>query len=236
MLRFRTLPFALLLVFAATFALAACGGDDDDEPTAERTATAGAGSTATAPAGTPAAANLEALIATEVPGFTRSDARTTPSGATVTYRSNTKTAGGAVALVLVTYSPCDPFICRKLDPAEYDTPAKQQNLKLDLAQVHIENPALVFEFAPVTLAPGRAGLSTYAVSYVETANSSGTTRATALQYKAWYHDGSVFTTIQVFGREGESPRSQEDLAKLLTKAEGEAAAKAVFGAIVPLLR
>ncbi|MGD9933201.1 MAG: hypothetical protein AB7T37_05730 [Dehalococcoidia bacterium] len=235
MLRFRALPFALV-VFGAAFAVAACGGDDDDGPAAERTVTAATGSTTTAAAGTPAAADLEALIATEVPGFTRSDARIIPAGATVTYKSNTKTAGGAVALVLVTYAPCDPFICRKLDAAEYDTPAKQQNLKLDLSQVHIENPALVFEFGPVTLAAGRTGLSTYAVSYVEKTDSSGTSRATALQYKAWYHDGTVFTTIQVFAREGASPRSQEDLAKLLTKAEGEAAAKAVFGAIVPLLK
>lgn len=233
--RFRAVPL-LLFVFAAAFAVVACGGDDDDGGGDNAgTATAGA-TTAAASSETATAAELEALIATEVPGYTRSDARIIPAGATVTYKSTAKTAGGAVALVLVTYAPCDPFICRKLDAAEYDTPAKQQNLKLDLSQVHIENPALVFQFAPVTLAPGRTGLSTYAVSYVEKTDSSGTSRATALQYKAWYHDGTVFTTIQVFAREGASPRSQEDLAKLLTKVEGEAAAKAVFGAIVPLLK
>ena len=83
MLRFRTLTL-LLLMLASAIAVAACGGDDDDDgPTAERTATAGSGSATTSAAGTPAPSDLEALIATEVPGYTRSDARIIPAGATV---------------------------------------------------------------------------------------------------------------------------------------------------------
>lgn len=214
------------------FALGACGGDDD----AGNGNGGGAGSTPTSSVGsdaTPTAEDLERLSTIDVPGFARSDSRVIASAANALYTSTEKTAGGANILVTVRVAGCDPFICGNLDPKDYEGAEAQRNLKSVLSTALIESPDLVWDFGPTELAPGKTGLHTYAVGYLETKEASGTSRVSANAYRAWYHDGNLHIFIEVFDRGGDSPQSLDDVKELMSMAEAEKAAKDVFAAFAP---
>lgn len=223
-----------LLVTVAGFSLlafAACGdGDGDSGPDG------GTGSPASPASGsaTPTAEQLEELMKTEVPGFVRSDSRVAAGSGMVLYTSVTRTAGGANALVNVRLAACDPFLCGSLDPKDYASADAQKNLKSLLSQVHIESPALVWDFGRTELASGRTGLHTYALSYVETKDASGgVSRASANSFRAWYHNGGLHIMLEVFARGGDSAQSADDLKRRMSRAEAEEAAKHVFAAFAP---
>lgn len=218
------------------FALAACGGDDD----ADNDNGNGDGGTApTSSVGsdaTPTAEDLERLSTIDVPGFTRSDSRVIASAANALYTSTEKTAGGANILATVRVAGCDPFICGTLDPTDYEGAEAQTNLKSVLSTALIESPGLVWDFAPVELAPGKTGLHTYAAGYLETKEASGTSRVSANAYRAWYHDGNLHIFIEVVQRGGDSPQSLDDVKALMSMAEAEKAAKDVFAAFATEFR
>lgn len=208
----------------------ACGGDDTESTDTSPRSTP----TSASKQPTPTAAQLEAFSKQAVPGFTASDARVIPIGATVTYTSEAKNAAGAQVVVLVQVSACDAFTCASLDPATYSSAEAQRNLKSVLPSAHIENPALRWDFGALKLSPSATGLYTYGLSYLETKDASGgTTRTSANSYRAWYHDGRILMTMQVFSRGGSSVRSLADLEKEMTRAEAEAAAIKVFAALSP---
>lgn len=224
----KKLSFAFLVV-AALFALGACGGDDDD------TGDNGGGASPTPTSGTtvsttPTAEDLERLSQVDVPGFTRSESRVVASAANATYTWNEKTVGDGDILATARVAGCDPFICATLDPKDYESAEAQRNLKSVLSTALIESPDLVWEFGSVELAPGKTGLHTYALGYLETTGASGTSRVSANAYRAWYHNGNLHILIEVFSRGGESPRSLDDTTALMSKAEAEKAAKDVFAA------
>ncbi len=222
-----------LLVAVSSFALFACGGDDDTE---KGNGGGGSDSTPTSAAaakGTPTAQDLGRLSTIDVPGFTRSDSRVVASAANALYTSTEKTAGGANILVTVRVAGCDPFICATLDRKDYEGAEAQRNLKSVLSTALIESSDLVWDFGDVELAPGKTGLHTYAVGYLETRDASGTSRVSANAYRAWYHDGNLHIFIEVFQRGGDSPQSLEDVKALMSMAEAEKAAKDVFAAFVP---
>ena len=223
-----------LLVGLASFALIACGGGDDDD--AEGDNGGGVDPTPTSAAtakGTPTAQDLDRLSTIDVPGFTRSDSRVVASAANAVYTSTEKTAGGANILVTVRVAGCDPFICGTLDPKDYEGAEAQTNLKSVLSTALIESPGFVWDFGPTELAPGRTGLHTYAVGYLETKEASGTSRVSANAYRAWYHDGNLHIFIEVFGRGGDSPQSLDDVKALMSMADAEKAGKDVFAAFAP---
>lgn len=227
-----------LLVLVALFSFA-CGGDDDDESAdvAGSTSSPAKNDKDSSAKATPTSEELEKIVHVEVPGFTALDPRTTPLGATVVYRSDATTAGDANVQVLVTVAACDPFICSKLDPNLYSSPEAQRNLKSNLSTVHIENPNLKWDFGQVDLSPSAKGLYTYALSYVESKDSSGgTSRASANGYHAWYNDGRTYISLEVFARGGDSPRSVAEVEGGMSKAEAEKAASDVFAALEPSFR
>lgn len=221
----------LALFLVAAFALVACGGGGSDD--------AGKGGKAdgSAPAGAaPTSEQLLQAVSATVPGFTSSDIRAVPIGASATFASTATTASGANVLVLVQASACDPFICGKLDPAAYQSAEAQRSLKSALPTAHIENPELHWEFGAIELAPGKTGLFTYAVSYLESKDASGgTTRISANAYRAWFHDGRSLIAMDVFSRGGQSARSAADLQSNMSRSDAEAAAKTIFGGVYPAL-
>ncbi|MGE3075953.1 MAG: hypothetical protein AB7N24_08710 [Dehalococcoidia bacterium] len=226
---FKVLNGFLVLVALVTLS---CGGGGDDDDINEPS---GDDSKDTSSRATPTSEDLVAIANTAVPGFTALDPRGTGLGATVVYSSDTKTSGGANVQVLVSLVACDPFICGKLDPDQYSSPEAQRNLKSILPTAHIENPDLQWEFGTVDLS-GETGLYTYALSYVESKdNAGGTTRLSANAYRAWYHDGRIFVSMDVYARGITSVSSVEDLEAGMSKAEAEKAAKDVFAALKPAL-
>ncbi|MGE0597891.1 MAG: hypothetical protein AB7J35_12110 [Dehalococcoidia bacterium] len=227
----RVLNGFMVLVALVTLS---CGGGGEDEDIDD--SSGGDDSKDASSRATPTAEDLVAIANTAVPGFEAVDPRATGLGATVVYSSETKTAGGAQVQVLVSLASCDPFICGKLDPEAYSSPEAQRNLKSILPTAHIENPDLRWEFGIVDLS-GETGLYTYALSYVETKdNSGGTTRISANTYRAWYHDGRIFISMDVYARGATSVRSLADLEAGMSKAEAEKAAKDVFAALKPAFK
>jgi hypothetical protein len=218
---------------ALSVALAACGGDGSGSISGRSdTPVATPAATASSQASKPTSEELLTGVSGAVAGFTSSDIRSSAAGATALFTSTATTAGGANVLVLVNVSACDPFICSKLNPADYQSAEAQRALKSTLPSVHIENPALHWEFDAIQLAPGKAGLFIYGLSYVETKDAAGgTTRASTNAYRAWFHDGRTLIAMDVFSRGGQSAKSTADLEKNMSRTDAEAAAKAVFAAI-----
>lgn len=219
-----------LIPMALVFAIVGCGGDDDSGATDSlKTPTTTSSATMTT-------AQLQEAASKTVPGFTTSEVRANPIGVTATYTSTATTSGGAQVVVLLQLAPCDPFICGKLDPAEYQTAEAQRNLKSTLSTAHIENPDLKWDFGEVELGSGATGLYTYALSYIETKDTSGgTTRISANSYRAWYHNGATLVSMDVFSRGGDSVRSVADLEQRMSRTEAETAAKTFFAALAPQL-
>jgi hypothetical protein len=218
---------------ALSVALAACGGDGSGSISGRSdTPVATPAATASSQASKPTSEELLTGVSGAVAGFTSSDIRSSAAGATALFTSTATTAGGANVLVLVNVSACDPFICSKLNPADYQSAEAQRALKSTLPSVHIENPALHWEFDAIQFAPGKAGLFIYGLSYVETKDAAGgTTRASTNAYRAWFHDGRTLIAMDVFSRGGQSAKSTADLEKNMSRTDAEAAAKAVFAAI-----
>jgi hypothetical protein len=224
-------PLLALLVAVSSLALAACGGDDDAD-----NGNGGRSSTPTSTVGsdaTPTAEDLERFSTIDVPGYARSDSRVIASAANALYTSAEKTAGGASILVTVRIAGCDPFICGTLDPKDYEGAEAQTNLKSVLSTALIESPGLVWDFGQTELAPGKTGLHTYAAGYLETKEASGTSRVSANDYRAWYHDGNLHIFIEVFQRGSDSPQSLDAVKALMSMAEAEQAAKDVFAVFAP---
>ena len=225
--------FSLCLAVLLAAGLASCGGGDDNVGTdgVRPTATAASRERPTA-----TAAQVQALAAVQVPGFTAGAPSTTALGAAVMVTVSQKTAGGVELFVRANFAPCDATVCTALDAVGYQSPDVQANLRSVLPAVHKDNPNLRWEFGEVALSKQATGLYYYALSYVETRTADGNvSRATVDSYRAWYHNGSVYVTLEVFARSPVSALSQADLEKTMTKAEAEQAARAVFAAIEPKL-
>ena len=214
---------------ALSVALASCGGTGSGNgPGGSATPAA----TASSQASKPTSEELLTGVSGAVAGFTSSDIRSLAAGATALFTSTATTAGGANVLVLVNVSACDPFICNKLNPADYQTAEAQRALKSTLPSAHIENPALRWEFGAVQLAPGKSGLFTYGLSYLETKDAAGgTTRSSADAYRAWFHDERTVIVLEVFSRGGQAARSAADLERNMSRNAAVAAAKVVFAAV-----
>jgi len=215
--------------------LAGCGGGDDsaggNEPEDPTPAQGRVGDVPT-----PSAAQIEAMTQVQVPGYSSAEATKTLLGGAVTYIAQAKTAGGAELYVRVNVAPCDTFICRKIDVAEYADSEAQRSLKSVLPSAHIENPDLVWEFETIRLSPSADGLATYALSYLETKGSDGSvSRSSVNSFRAWYHNGGTFVTLEVFARSPQSVMSLGDLRARMTRAEAEKAAQEVFAALEPKL-
>ena len=221
---------ALILLLPVCLVLAAaCGGDDGGEA---REAPERSGASAGAPTAT--AAQVADLAGVAVPGYTAASGGETLLGASVIHTRNTKTAAGADLLVRANIAPCEELICASLNLAEYQSADVQANFKQVLPRAHIDNPDLRWEFGEVALSKDATGLYYYALSYVETKGADGgVSRSSANSYRAWYHNGGTYITLEVFSRSPVSPLSAADLEKQMTKAEAEGAAKAVFAALEP---
>lgn len=232
----RRFPVVVLL------ALAACG--DDPAPRsaapssapaaapapAARPADAGATARPDAPAPAPAARArltpeaLAALATREVPGFRRTSQRSGKSNAVVTFEGTTANARGFRPTVQVIVEHC--MFCTKLDVATWRA---NPNLKRTLSTVHLENPALVFEVDALDLG-GRTGIGVYKESFVATKNATGTTRSSAHGLQAWFNDGVHQVMLEVSTRGPGLPDSLEEMRQSMSRAEMEAAARAVFTA------
>ncbi|MBL9085863.1 MAG: hypothetical protein JNM10_01860 [Planctomycetia bacterium] len=234
----RRFPVVVLL------ALAACG--DDPAPRsaapssapeaapapAARPADAGATARPDAPAPAPAPAararltpeQLAALATREVPGFRRTSQRSGKSNAVVTFEGTTANARGFRPTVQVIVEHC--MFCAKLDVAAWRA---NEHLKRTLSTVHLENPALVFEVDALDLG-GRTGIGVYKESFVATKNATGTTRSSAHGLQAWFNDGTHQAMLEVSARGPALPDSLEAVRESMSRAEMEAAARAVFAA------
>jgi hypothetical protein len=219
----------LLLAFPAIFVLAvACGGGDDGRASpAQRT------STQSAPTATDA--EVQALAKVPIPGYATEEGGTTLLGVAAVYRAEKPTAGGAQLYVRANFAPCDDFVCASLDPKDYQSAEAQDNMKSVLPAAHKANPDLLWEFGTVKLSNDATGLYYYALSYLEQTTGAGVSRSSANSYRAWYHNGSVYLTLEVFARGTDGPLSRADVEKSMTKAEAEAAARAVFATLEPKL-
>lgn len=225
-------PFAAFaFVPLAVIAFAACGGGGDPEPAASAPA-----STATnaAPAATVATkftlAGLEALAATDVPGYTRVRQVAAATNATITYESGT-VASGARITATVSISPCDPFICPNLDAANFK--GREAELKKVLPSAHIDNPSLVFVTGNVDLAAGYAGFFTYARSFLK----EPSTTLTANRYQVQYHDGVNQLSILLGVKfEGPFPQSEAEMQRQMDQSTAEAAARAIFAPFAAAFR
>jgi hypothetical protein len=219
------------VLLALPLLLAACGGDNGDDPRPSRTATNESGSRPTA-----TSAQIADLAKVAVPGYSAETRGDTLLGAAVTYLSAKKTAGGADLMVRATFAACDEFVCTSLNPSTYKDATVQDSLKSVLPSVHKENPDLRWEFGEADLSPKAKGLYYYALSFVEEKGNDGSvSRSSANSYRAWYHNGSAYVTLEVFSRSPVSSLSLADLEKTMTKAEAEQAAKDVFAALEPKL-
>lgn len=226
----RMLRLLLFVLCVSAALLLACSDGGGESPT---TATATEGASRS---GTPTSAQLEALANLSVPGYTASDASLNLIGATVTYTADKKTGGDASILVRVTVAPCDSFICGKLDPKEYEDAGTQRTLKSILPSAHIDNPDLRWEFGAFKLSDQAAGLYYYALSYLESKGADGSvTRSSANSFRAWYHNGTILISLDVFSRSATSALSAADLQKRMPKAEAEQAARDVFAIFGPKL-
>lgn len=229
----------LSLVSAVTIIalfLAGCGGEGNDDGATSEDTDKESTRTTVSSRPTPSSAQLEDLTKLSVPGYVAADASLNPIGAAVTYTSEKKTAGDASVLVRVTLAPCDGFICAGLDPKEYEGAETQRNLKTILPSAHIENPALRWEFGAFKLSSNATGLYYYALSYVESKGADGSvSRSSANSFRAWYHNGMILISLDVFSRSSSSVLSALDLEKRMTKAEAEQAARDVFVVFEPKL-
>jgi hypothetical protein len=219
-------PAALL--FLPLLAAVSCGGDGGDDSVALPTATA-------EPAGTATVGQVLALTELPIPGYRTTEVRETVLGVAVVYTAENKTAGGAELFVRANYAPCDSFVCGSLDPGDYASAEAQDQLKSVLPAAHKSNPDLVWEFGPVELSGRAEGLYYYTLSYLEEEAGGGVSRSSANSYRAWYHNGSVYVTLEVFARAAAAPLSRGDVARLMTKAEAEEAAREVFVVLEPEL-
>jgi len=221
-------PFLLALFSVLTLLAAACGDGGEDD--AAREASPAAHDTRPA-----TEAEIQALASIPIPGYVTEQTGATLLGAAATYHAAQKTAGGADLFVRANFAPCDGFVCASLDPKDYTAPAAQDGLKSVLPPAHRDNPALLWEFGQVQLSSGARGLFYYALSYLEGATTTGVSRSSVNTYRAWYHNGAVYVTLEVFARGTSSPLSRADVEKLMTRAEAERAARDVFAALEPQL-
>lgn len=231
----KTLTFAVAI---AALLFAGCSGRGDDDGGGDNSDDSGSSGEKRNPGGapTPTSDELEALSALTVPGFTATDGGLGLIGSGVTYTSQQTTASGAQIVVLVRLAACDAFICNKLDPAKYTGDEEQRNLKSILPLIHIENPALRWEFGEAEFSKDATGLATYAVSYVESKEPGGAvSRASVNEYFAWWHNDGIFVNLNIYPRGGDTSFSQEDVNKRMTKDEARKALKDVFAVLEPKL-
>ncbi len=167
------------------------------------------------------------LSKTEVPGFTRTSERSSKSNATMTYEGKDPNAQGWHPSATVLVEHC--VFCSKMDLAEWRA---NPNLKKLLSSAHAENPALVFQVDEIDLG-GRKGIAIYKESFVETKNESGTSRSTAYGLQVWWNDGTHQVMIEVSPRGKPMAGSLEELRASLSRAEMEAAARALFAPLAP---
>jgi len=232
----RLRPFHTLSLITATCVVAvaaACGGGDDTSdpapdtgsaetaaPSAEATSSSASAEADTGADDGPTVDELTALASdAEVAGFEAGEA--TPGGfgdtVSVTYRGD-----GVEAFV--TLAPCDPFLCWDLDGevgAEHE-----ENLRSNLAPVHLENPDLVFEYGNVEPVPGYEAFSVYSFSFV----AEGGSKAATNSYRLIYHDGAKSITISVQPESGFLPDTAEEYQSEMDQSTGEAVAGDVFAA------
>ncbi len=192
--------------------------------TAPTAATAAAPPLATSAKAWLTPAQLAALTTRDVPGFTRTSQRSGPGNVVTTFEAATLNAQGYRLLAHVLLEHC--AFCAKPDVAAWRA---NPNLQRTLPAVHLENPALVFEVDGLDLA-GRTGIAVYKESFVVTTTASGTTRAAAHGLQVWFNDGVHQVVIDVHGRGPALPDSLETLRASFSRAELEAAARAVFAA------
>lgn len=239
----RSLSIAFALPLA--LALAACGDDSGygskkNPPTGgPLTPTSGAMTETPPPAQPPPPPGIPArpllpperlaeLSKTEVAGFKRTSERSSKSSATMTYEGATPNAQGWHAFATVMLEHC--VFCSKMDLATWRA---NPNLKRLLSSAHAENPALVFQVDEIELG-GRKGIAIYKESYVETKNASGTSKSTSYGLQVWFNDGTHQVMIDVSPRGKPMASSVEELRASLTRAEMEAAARALFAPFAPV--
>lgn len=233
----RSLSIAFALPLA--LALAACGDDSGygskkNPPTGGPQTPTSGGMTETAP--TPAVAGkaqmapekLAELSKTEVAGFQRTSERSSKSSATMTYEGTTPNAQGWHPFATVMVEHC--VFCSKMDLATWRA---NPNLKKLLSSAHAENPALVFQVDEIDLG-GRKGIAIYKESFVETKNASGTSKSTAYGLQVWFNDGTHQVMIEISPRGKPMASSVEELRASMSRAEMEAAARALFAPLAPV--
>ncbi len=165
---------------------------------------------------------LAELSKTEIAGFQRTSERASKSNAMMTYEGTTPNAQGYRPTATVIIEPC--AFCARMDLAEWRA---NPNLKRMLSSAHLENPALVFQVDELDLG-GRKAIAVYKESFVETKTASGTSRSTAHGLDVWFNDGVHQVLIQVSPRGKTRAGSAEELRASLSRAEMEAAARALF--------
>ncbi len=227
--RLTSLSFIALACVAAL--AAGCGGADDGT---SATATGSGATTASAeaaslaaPDGTdtsgddgPTVDELNAIAAdAEVAGLEAGEATIGGSGnsVSVAYRGD-----GVEAYVTLT--PCDPFLCWDLD-GEIGA-VQEENLRSNLASVHLENPDLVFEYGNVEPVPGYEAFSMYSFSFVV----DGGSKAASNSYRLMYHDDAKLITIAVGPEAGFLPDTAEEFLAEMDQSTGATVARDIFAA------
>jgi len=222
-------PFAwLVVVFTlGSLALSACGGDEDTAETGDTVEPAGGDDGSDAPGTAWTDIDFERLVTIEVDGYSIESARVSEFGNATVQHLESAPAGPVALSALVTFQPCDPFVCSDLS-AEIDE-QRRENIRSLLPRLHIDNPDLVEEIGPIELA-GRTVLAIYFRSFVDQDDG----QATALSYRAITHDGTNLITVQVspdFMSAGGLAASAEELEERMDVDAGAAVAADVLTAL-----
>lgn len=227
-------PCSSIAVAGIVLFVAACGGGGDDAagsaddtgaPTTEADLVddgaddaADVGADGTAPG--PTVDELTSIAASaEVAGFDADEPTTAALGDSVqrTYRGEGLEAH-------VTLAPCDPFSCWDLGGPI--GPDHEENLRSNLAPVHLANPDLVFEFGTVEAVPGFEPFFTYSFSFVAEDGSKAATNS----YRLLHHDDVTLFTVQVSPEMGFLPDTADEYLAEMDESTGAALAADVLAA------
>lgn len=206
----------------------ACGGDNNGDSTGAdhipTTTDAAEVAASSVPSGDRAALvvdEMTELATTQVEGYERKEPTTNPNNVTVAYDP---VEGGSGLSSVVTLAPCVPIVC--WDLSGEITMEHEQNLKSNLAPVHLENPDLVFEYGNIEIASGYEAFFNYSFSFVADEGSKAATNS----YHLVYHDGTNLISIQVTPEFGPLPDSADVFQMEMDQSKGEMAARTFFAA------
>lgn len=163
---------------------------------------------------------LERVAALAVPGMAQARSQLQSDHVTVVF-DTAPNAKGNGATVEMTLSACRDCAV----PALQDVEAQREQILAGLGELHAKSADLVFDIAALELLPQRTGVAVYTRSFV----ADGITRATLHTLDVSFGENGFVFRFQAYPRSA-MPATADEHASGFTRAELEAAVKAVFSA------